>query len=232
MGAYAAPMPRYLDTGAARRFYDRFGARQDSQAFYEDRALDLIVTHGDFRSAHRVFEFGCGTGRFAERLLTDPNGLPPDARYSACDLSETMVSLARQRLARFGDRVTIWQSDGGFDFSRGGPPFDRIVVTYVLDLLGPAGVSAFLAAAAEALEPGGLLASASLTWGNTLPSRAVTGVWAGIHRLSPSLVGGCYPLQLVPHLDLSQWAIRHHQVVRQFAVPSEVVIAERLDDPR
>jgi hypothetical protein len=46
-----------------RRVYDRIGAKQDTQAFYEDVATRELIRHGDFASATAVFEFGCGTGR-------------------------------------------------------------------------------------------------------------------------------------------------------------------------
>ena len=52
---------RTLDLEQARAFYDRFGARQDRQAFYEDA----------FERARGVPEFGCGTGRFAEVLVAE-----------------------------------------------------------------------------------------------------------------------------------------------------------------
>jgi SAM-dependent methyltransferase len=62
---------RTLSHDEARRAYDRIGSLQDSQAFYEDVATSLLLQHGDFPSARSVFEFGCGTGRFAQRLLEE-----------------------------------------------------------------------------------------------------------------------------------------------------------------
>ena len=44
----------------ARRFYDRFGIKQDTQSFYENPALDKLVEFGDFENAHDIVEFGCG----------------------------------------------------------------------------------------------------------------------------------------------------------------------------
>jgi len=88
---------RTLSPDHARRVYDRIGSLQDSQAFYEDRATDLLVQFGDFARARRVFEFGCGTGRFAARLLQQE--LPSDAVYHGVDLSPTMVRLAEERIA-------------------------------------------------------------------------------------------------------------------------------------
>lgn len=44
---------------------------------------------GAFETATHVFELGCGTGRFAERLLE--RHLPATARYKGIDLGPTMV---------------------------------------------------------------------------------------------------------------------------------------------
>jgi hypothetical protein len=51
-----------LSREQARRVYDRIGARQDTQAFYEDRATAILVVHGHFRDARQVFEFGLRHG--------------------------------------------------------------------------------------------------------------------------------------------------------------------------
>ena len=69
-----------LSHDEARLAYDRIGTIQDSQAFYEDRATNLLLRHADFESSEAVFEFGCGTGRFALRLLDDY--LPPTSASS------------------------------------------------------------------------------------------------------------------------------------------------------
>ena len=37
----------------AKNFYDRFGARQDGQEFYEDRATGEPITHGGFEAVRR-----------------------------------------------------------------------------------------------------------------------------------------------------------------------------------
>jgi len=99
-----------LSHAEARAVYDRLGVVLDSQAFYEDRALAEMIAHGDFAHARSVFEFGCGTGRLAARLLADH--LPPDASYAAVDISPRMVALASARLAPWRDRVTITAGDG------------------------------------------------------------------------------------------------------------------------
>lgn len=214
-----------LSHAQARRVYDRIGARQDTQGFYENAALDLLVEHGHFASARSVFEFGCGTGRFAARLLD--HELPADARWRGMDLSPEMIRLARERLARFGARAEVIQSDGEPRTGQPGAAFDRFVSTYVLDLLSPDDIRAVLDEAARILRPGGLLCLVGLTTGCTPASRVVARLWAAVHRLSPVLVGGCRPLDLEPYLDPGVWTVRTRRRVSAFGIPSEVIVAER-----
>lgn len=221
-------MARTLSTSAARRLYDRIGRFEDSQAFYEDPALDILVAEGGFETAGRVLEFGCGTGRLAERLLDGP--LPGTAHYSACDISGRMIALSRERLARFGNRVTLWQSEGAPDCVPGAPPFDRIVTSYVLDLLSEAAIHAFLDNAHAALVPGGRLCAASITHGGHGLPRVVSGIWSGLHRLAPVLTGGCRPIRLSAALPSERWRLVHHAYRTAWAVTSEVVIAEPVRD--
>lgn len=217
-------MARFLSPEAAQRYYDRFGAKQDTQAFYEDAALDRLVEAADLAGAENVFEFGCGTGRLAERLLAGP--LPETARYAGCDLSKTMTGLARARLARFGDRVTLWQSGPAPDFAPGGPPFDRILTSYVLDLLPPERIAEVLAAARAALAPGGRFCAASLSVGEGFPAGLVTAVWQGLYRMNPAITGGCRPLRLAPFFAGTGWRLLSEVRVTAWGVTSEVIAAE------
>jgi ubiquinone/menaquinone biosynthesis C-methylase UbiE len=210
----------------AREFYDRFGRRQDWQRFYEDSATATLVRHADFGRASSVVEFGCGTGRFAKSLLEEH--LPADARYVGFDLSETMVDLSRRRLESFGERAEVHLTDGspGLDLETG--CFDRFVSNYVLDLLPVEEIRAVVLEARRVLRAGGLLGLVSLTHGCTGPSRALERAWVRLHRLRPSLVGGCRPISLREFLPAPAWRVAYHDVVTSFAVPSEIVVAERM----
>lgn len=72
-----------LTPNEAKAFYDKFGSRQDSQSFYEAAALNRLIENGSFATAPSVFEFGCGTGRFALSLLQ--HHLSADAVYRGVD---------------------------------------------------------------------------------------------------------------------------------------------------
>jgi ubiquinone/menaquinone biosynthesis C-methylase UbiE len=209
----------------ARRIYDRIGAYQDTQAFYEDRATTLLIQHGEFASAHRIIEFGCGTGRFALRLLTDH--LPSDAHYRALDISPTMVGLARERLASFASRAEVVLTDGSPPVSEPAASRDRFVSNYVLDLLSEEDVAAVIREAHRILAPGGLLCLTSLSTGVGAFSRLVTRTWSRVHAFRPALVGGCRPLDLTAWVSPDRWKFRHRTKVVPFGVPSEVLIAER-----
>src|SRR5262249_55639663 len=145
----------------ARAFYDRFGARQDAQAFYEDPAIDELLRHADFDTAGVVCEFGCGTGRVAGRLLGET--LPHTARYMGWDLSPTMVELARPRLARFGQRACVELTDGSPSLPIPSQSVDRFLSTYVFDLLPSNEIAACLVEAYRVLQLGGKLCLVGLT---------------------------------------------------------------------
>jgi ubiquinone/menaquinone biosynthesis C-methylase UbiE len=214
-----------LSREQARDFYDRFGAKQDSQKFYEDPAVRVLLAQADLKDAKAVFEFGCGTGRLAEELLSQH--LSEDASYVGCDLSTTMVGLARERLARFGARVQVRQTDGAPRIDAPDAAYDRFLSTYVLDLLPEEDMSTVLGEARRVLAPGGRLCLVGLTEGTTLPSRAIIAIWKTLHRVRPAIVGGCRPVELRAFLSDHHWQIDHHSVVVAFGIPSEVLVARK-----
>lgn len=217
---------RCLTRDEARRFYGRFGASQDSQGFYEDRALEVLVEPSAFESAKAVVELGYGTGRFAERLLGTM--LPDSARYRGYDISRTMVGLARARLGRFGDRAAVEQTSGEPALPLGDGNADRFLSNYVLDLLPAEEIRRAVAEAHRPLAPGGLLCLVSIAPGATVLSKLVMGTFAAVHRASPRVVGGCRPIRLGDALWPDLWKVLLGQRVVSWGITPNVVVAERL----
>jgi ubiquinone/menaquinone biosynthesis C-methylase UbiE len=211
-----------LSQSAVQAYYDRFGKKQDSQGFYEDPALDDLIAHADFRDIKSVFEFGCGTGKLAARLFRDH--LPPSAVYLGCDISPVMVGLAQSHLTAYGQRAKLVLSDVGIRFPCADSSVDRVVSTYVLDLLPEADIRHFFSEAHRVLIAGGKLCIASLTTGINLLSRIISYLWMRVFHLNPAIVGGCRPVQLEFFLDSRYWRVVHRRVVTPFGVPSEVLI--------
>jgi len=211
-----------LSPSRAQAYYDRFGKKQDSQGFYEDPALDELVGHASFQDAHSVFEFGCGTGKFAARLLE--NHLSSSASYLGCDVSPVMIGLAKRRLEAFITRAQVSLSDGVVQFPTPDHSVDCVVSSYVLDLLSEADIRLFLSEAYRTLLPDGNVCLASLTSGVDLPSRILSSLWMRVFRLNPAIVGGCRPIRLSSFVEPEKWRVVHKRVVTPFWVPSEVLI--------
>lgn len=208
------------------RFYDRVGVWQDTQRFYEDAAIDALVSHGEFEKVGSILEVGCGTGRVAEQILSDC--APPDARYRGFDLSKTMVRLSYERLARFGDRVAVAKTTGGLRFDEPDASFDRVVATYVFDLLSPDDARTLLDEAHRLLCPTGCFCVAGLTRGAGVLSTLVSRVWATVHAIRPQWVGGCRPVEMRSWLCPERWSVAYRTTVTPWGIPSEVLIARPL----
>ncbi len=217
---------RFLDPSAARKFYNRFGAKQDKQAFYEDKALSALEAASSFADAKHVFEFGFGTGRFARRLFE--NHLPEDATYTGVDVSSTMYELASRKLKRWQKRVTLKLTEGETEFDLPANSVDRFISVYVLDLLSPETLSSVLTEGRRLLTPDGLLCLVSLTNPVGASGYLTAAIWRLLFRLNPSIVGGCRPVALTQFLPESEWRITHHETVVSWTITSEILVATPL----
>jgi ubiquinone/menaquinone biosynthesis C-methylase UbiE len=214
-----------LTPGQARRVYDRIGRAQDWQRFYEDAATSELTAHAAFGNGRAVVELGCGTGRFAARLLGEL--LPATATYLGVDVSPRMVTLASTRLAPWSDRATVVLAGAEDGVPMADASADRVVSTYVFDLLSPEAISDALDEAYRVLAPGGLLCAAGLTPGEAGLAHVLSRAWKRVWMRRPVLVGGCRPIRVVDWLDPARWKVRHRRVVAAWGIASEVVIAAR-----
>ncbi len=214
-----------LEKHQVKAFYDRFGKKQDSQAFYEDPAVDEMVRNADFGTAESVVEFGCGTGRFAERLLS--GHLPQSARYWGCDISETMVALARERVRPFGHRAEVVRTEGGTSLPLLDGSADRFVSSFVLDILPDREIDQVVEEAGRVLREGGRIGLVSLTEPIGPLSSLVMTVWKALYSFRPSLTGGCRPIRLGRRFASSGWEIVHQQKVATFGIPCEILVARK-----
>lgn len=218
-----------LSHTAARALYDRIGRWQDTQRFYEDHAIGDLIAHSDLGHARSVFEFGSGTGRIAERLLREQ--LPATAQYRGIDISSTMVTLARQRLAPWRDRAVVEQSNGSPRIAYPDATVDRFVSTYVFDLLSADDIALVLEEARRLLSADGLLCLVSATHGRTALEHLVMGLASRLHAFAPSLVGGCRAIDLAAALRPDRWQVRHRSIIGKWGITSEVLVAQPVSQP-
>ncbi len=206
----------------ARRFYDRYGERQDAHR-HEDAARAELQNLGEFDSACNVFELGCGTGSLARKLFTE--SFPTTTRYLGVDVSETMAALARHNLADFARRAMVVQTDGEMHFDEPKGFYDRFVATYVFDLLPEEPIYRGLVEAHRLLATHGLLCLVCLTRGANTLQRTISGLWSQVQRVAGTAVGGCRPIDITSYMHETLWEIEENRVVSSFGVPSQVVVA-------
>lgn len=216
---------RTLSPEQARSVYNRIGRVQDWQSFYETAPIGDMIAHSGFPLATSVYELGCGTGALAARLLGEE--LDDAATYLGVDVSDTMVSMTTDRIARWSDRARVQLVSGDLPLPGRDHHFDRFVATFVFDLLDEGYASRILDEALRLLTSDGLVCIVSLTEGTTPMSSVVAGGWRSIWRSAPRLVGGCRPVDMATMLT-DRWKPVHHRVITSWAVPSEILVARPL----
>lgn len=210
-----------LSLDQARWVYNRIGRIQDWQAFYEDAATNRLVANAGLAGGQIIFEFGCGTGRLAARLL---GKLPDSATYLGVDISPVMIDLAARRLAALSGRAQVVLVDGSLPLPADDRFADRVFSTFVFDLLDPDYARAVLNDLRRILTPDGRLCIASLTSGERPFERAVSRTWLGLWRVAPQLVGGCRPITVSALLG-HDWQILHHSRVHRLGLVIDALIA-------
>jgi ubiquinone/menaquinone biosynthesis C-methylase UbiE len=160
-----------LSLNQARSVYNRIGRIQDWQAFYEDATTNRLVANAELAGEQTIFEFGCGTGRLAARLL---GALPTSVTYLGVDVSPVMINLAARRLTAWAGRAEAVLVDGSLPLPANDGIADRVFSTFVFDLLDADYARAVLGDLRRILTPDGRLCLASLTSGDRPLERVVS----------------------------------------------------------
>lgn len=205
-----------ISTQAARRFYDRRGARHDWTEPWESRAKVRAVQLLDVAPRQRALNVGVGTGKDHSRLQA---AVIPGGMAVGLDISPVMLDLTRARTGSpvcQGDARRLPFKDACFD---------RLLCTYVLDLIPAVDLPIVLAEFRRVVKPAGRMVLVTLTEGTTLPSRILIALWRTLYRLSPLVCGGCHPLQTAHLVQTAGFNDVRREVVVQLTVPSEVITA-------
>ncbi len=220
-------MPPLLTPKEARAHYDAHAHKQDAQGWYEDPAFHILIALSEFEAATDILEVGCGTGRFAEMILREHSGR--NTRYTGIDIAPAMLARAARRLERFAPHVTLKPGDVTLGLTAASAHMDRIIATYLFDLLSPAQSKNLVAEFHRVLRPGGFLCMASLT-PNTLDgdTTILTQIWRLVQKRWPWIVGGCRPVNLRPLLDSSRWGVVAQETVSPRGLTSEVLVARKI----
>ncbi|MEZ4588467.1 MAG: class I SAM-dependent methyltransferase [Gemmatimonadales bacterium] len=139
---------------------------------YDEMLAEAVRAIGAARPPARVIDLGAGTGSLSERVLERY----PEARVELWDVDADMVTQARLRLARFGDRASYRLES----FDRVAGPVDAIVASLALHHVRELAPKRTLyRSIAAALAPGGIFANADATIpAGEAPSKATYQQWA------------------------------------------------------
>lgn len=154
---------------APERVRNRFTskARQFDDLYEDERLMVRLLRPGLFRRRQlavdtiaaydkpAVLDVGCGSGRIGEFALEAGCG-----SYLGIDFSEPMIELARERLAHFGDRVTLVTDD--FLTAALRDRFDVVLALGLFDYLPNPG--AFAARMFELTAPAGCMVGSFPAW--------------------------------------------------------------------
>jgi ubiquinone/menaquinone biosynthesis C-methylase UbiE len=203
-----------------KNFYDRFGARYDWFSVYEGRAKERAFHWLDCSPGLRLLNVGVGTGREHQQIH---KAIGPFGIAIGLDVSQVMLNLTRQRSAQpvvCADALWLPFREASFD---------RLYCAYTLDLLPQSCLSIVISGFKRVLRPGGMLVLVCLTRGIDLPSRALVAAWDLAFKLSPAMCAGCRPIQVSDLVIENDFTLIQHEVIVQWAIPSEIVVATRAD---
>jgi ubiquinone/menaquinone biosynthesis C-methylase UbiE len=183
----------------------------------ESRAQDLCLEWAEISDGEDVLDVAVGSGLLFRRILAQN----PSGYCAGLDLSEAMLSRARAKAEASAHHH--WELVLGDAYSLPWPDdrFNIVVNNYMFDLLPQDDFDRVLAEFRRVLKPGGRLAMVNMTCPETRTQR----IWDWVYRISPSLLGGCRGVHLLPWLERAGFVDPRRRFVSQLAFPSEVILA-------
>ncbi len=176
-------MPDSAQTAQQVRSRFRSHARQFDDLYEDERPIARLLRPGLVRRRQlavdtvaavdepRVLDVGCGSGRIGEFVLE-----AGATRYVGIDFSEPMIDLARQRLARWDDRIELIADD--FLNASVDERFSVILAVGFFDYIPEP--ARFVARMAELSEPGAAVVASFPAWSWLKgPVRKVRYEWIG-----------------------------------------------------
>jgi ubiquinone/menaquinone biosynthesis C-methylase UbiE len=198
------------------RIYKKVASVYDIWArLTESKARKRCLALAGIRDGESVLEVAVGTGQaFVEILGSNPTGV-----NEGIDLTEEMVSRARQKVINLGFMNHILKIGDAYDLKYSENSFDVVINNYMFDLLPEDDFSVVLTEFKRVLRPNGRLVIVNMTksehWYHSL--------WEFVYRLNPAWMGGCRGVFLQPHLESAGFADVRREFISQLTFPSEVV---------
>lgn len=206
----------------AKSAYDHLSRWYDwLAAGYEERPRAAAVHRLDVRAGDAVLEIGCGTGRSLVQMGRQLGG---SGVILGIDLSRGMLRVARRRLEQRGlaGQISLQEADG-LNLPLAPARFDRLLMTFTLELFDTPEIPRVLAECARVLRREGRLCVLSLSregGPNTL-----TRLYEWVHELLPQYAD-CRPIYAQQALQSAGFRILRAGTISLGGLQAEEVLAQ------
>ncbi len=175
------------------------------------RGLELA----EIREGEQILEVAVGTGlSFKHILQKNKTGF-----NTGIDLTPAMLKRAQKRARKSGQANYALMLGDAYDLPFEDASFDLVINSYMFDLLPKSDFVPVLSEFSRVLKPGGRLVQINMT-----PGRAwYNGLWEGLYRLHPALLGGCRGVEMATHFEDVGFRDIHREYISQRTFPSEVI---------
>ena len=204
--------------------YDSMSSIYDLLTRYERGSLKKALEIANPRENLFILEAGFGTGRTLVELAKK---VGDTGEVYALDVSRTMTNRTHRMLHRcnLSHRVNLVIGD-----ARHTPfcdtVFDLVFSSYMLDLMDTAAIPRVLLEFKRLLKPAGWLVLVGLSKGSRWYDNMKSYEW--VYKRSPSLLGGCRPVLLVPYLQkLGFKDVNRQYMLAGHLMPTEIVWANK-----
>lgn len=210
----------------AREIYDFFSKFYDLIAQSHSESIRRALDKAEIKEGLTVLEVGFGTG---QTLVELAKRVGDAGKVYGIDISPNMLEKARKRISKYGfsGRIDIRPGDARkLPYSDG--MFDLVFSSYMFDLIDTPEIQTILLEIKRVLKPRGKLVLVNLTKGEDCYSMLVTKVWESVYKCCSSILGGCRPVLLKPHVE----KLGFKNVERDFMLagnimPSEIILAQK-----
>ena len=207
---------RTYDPSVIEKLYSRVAWMYDIWSrLTEEKSLQTIMHWADIRDGQDVLEAGVGTGRLFSRIVEqNPNG-----QNVGIDLSDTMLEKTRNKCGKHKNVQLLHADIINLHDSLG--TFDRIISSYVLDLLPVDQYLSILSKFRSMLLPNGTLLLAYMEAGDKFSHH----FWRWVAETFPNLMTHCRPIHLETFLQEAGFTIEQKCSFKQLTFPSCVIEA-------
>jgi ubiquinone/menaquinone biosynthesis C-methylase UbiE len=209
-----------LTQAEIKTVYDRLSGVYNLWArIAESKARQRALELAEIRDGQSVLEVAVGTGlAFEEIVKRNPHG-----RNIGLDISEGMLTKAKQRLAKCKQGNYELKPGSAFEIPYPPASFDILLNNYLFDLIPSEEMGRIVKEFWRVLKPGGTLVLANMT----LPKSWTHGFYEKVYNFSPKLMGGCRGVQMAEGLARQGFRVEPPEYITQFGFPSEVLRARK-----